>query len=390
VNIIEFPTGDTTRSRMKISYFVHDIGHPDLARRLGMLREGGAEVTVFGFHRMPRPDADLASKIIDLGRTIDARFTHRAWAVARAAPRLRLWADEIAPSKVILARNLEMLFLAAVARRLYAPRASLVYECLDIHRLMLSNGMAGAAVRLIEGSLLKRSQGLIVSSPGFIREYFEKNHRALPKSFVLENKVLSADGGPGGHKGTIPPGPPWRIGWFGLLRCRRSLDILSQVVQSAPELVEVVLAGRPSTDVFKDIKRDFQITPGLKYIGPYKDEAALAALFASVHFAWSIDYYEAGANSAWLLPNRLYRAALYGSVPVAMTNVETGRWLAAHGAGVLLDEPAGENLVGFLKSMTPGDFARIRTDLGRIPRAALVTEPEECQAVVRELGRLTP
>jgi succinoglycan biosynthesis protein ExoL len=373
---------------MKISYFVHDIGHPDLARRLGMLREGGAEITVFGFHRTRPPDANLACKIIDLGRTIDARFTHRAWAVASAAPRLRLWADEIGAGKVILARNLEMLFLAAIAQRLYASHASLVYECLDIHRLMLSNGRSGAALRVIEGSLLRRSQGLIVSSPGFIREYFEKKHRVLPKSFVIENKVLSADSGLCGGKQTIPPGPPWRIGWFGLLRCRRSLELLSQAVRRAPELVHVVLAGRPSNDVFRDIDRDFKSTPGLEYLGPYKDEAALADLFASVHFAWTIDYFEAGANSAWLLPNRLYRAALYGSVPLAMANVETGRWLAAHGAGILLDEPAGASLVNFLGSVTRDGFASARLALSRISRSALVTESEECRAIVRELGQL--
>jgi succinoglycan biosynthesis protein ExoL len=374
---------------MKISYFVHDIGHPDLARRLGMLREGGAEITVVGFHRGRQIDADLGSTVIDLGRTVDARFVHRAWAVARATPRLRRWADVISESKVILARNLEMLFLAAVARRLYATRASLVYECLDIHRMMLSGGIGGVALRRIERSLLKRSQGLIVSSPGFIREYFEKTGAILPKTFLIENKVLPAEGKLGGRKQNISAGPPWRIGWFGLLRCRRSLEILSQVAQAVPELVQVVVAGRPSPDVFRDINRDFKRIPGLQYLGPYKDEGALAELFASVHFAWAIDYFEADANSAWLLPNRLYRAVHYGSVPLAMANVETGRWLAAHNAGILLHEPAGEALLDILRSMTQQNFAGARNALGLVPKSALVTAPEESRALVKALGELT-
>jgi succinoglycan biosynthesis protein ExoL len=375
---------------MNISYFAHDIGHPDLARRLGMLREGGADITVFGFHRNRTSDANLGCTVIDLGRTLDARFARRAWTVARTVPRLRQWAEKIASSKVILARNLEMLFLAAAARRLYAPRASLVYECLDIHRLMLSGGAAGTVLLWVERSLLERSQGLIVSSPGFIREYFEKTNPNLPKSFVIENKVLPTDGALGGRNSPLPVSPPWRIGWFGLLRCRRSLDVLSQLVRTAPDLVQVVLAGRPSPEVFRDIDRDFKRIPGLQFVGPYKDEAALADLFASVHFAWAIDYYEAGANSAWLLPNRLYRAALYGSVPLALTNVETGRWLAAHDAGVLLAEPIRETLVEVLRNMTQESFTTARTALNRIPRSALVTEPDECRAVVRELGQLRP
>ena len=45
-----------------------------------------------------------------------------------------------AGADVVLARNLEMLIIASRARNLYAPRAALVYECLDIHRLLLSQG----------------------------------------------------------------------------------------------------------------------------------------------------------------------------------------------------------------------------------------------------------
>ena len=374
---------------MKVSYFLHDVGHPDLARRVGMLREGGAETIVFGFHRIRPADADVAASVIDLGQTVDARLAQRVWAVARALRRLRRWASELASSNVILARNLEMLFLAAVARRLYAPRAALVYECLDIHRLMLTNGVVGRALRQLERRLLKRCQGLIVSSPAFIREYFQRFHPALPKLFVVENKVFLSGEVPSKRKTEVPAGPPWRIGWFGLLRCRRSLEILLDVLRSVPGSVEVIVAGRLTPDVFGDIENDLQHIPGLTFLGPYRDDATdLSRLFGSVHVAWAIDFYEAGANSAWLLPNRLYRAALYGAVPVAMANIETGRWLAAHGAGILLEEPARDSLVAMIRGMTLEKLAGAQAMLERIPRSALVIEPEECRALVRALGEL--
>jgi len=41
-------------------------------------------------------------------------------------------------ANVFLARNLEILVLAVRARRLYAQEAAVVYECLDIHRMLLS------------------------------------------------------------------------------------------------------------------------------------------------------------------------------------------------------------------------------------------------------------
>lgn len=374
---------------MNISYLVHDIGHPDLSRRLGMFRQGGAQTTVLGFRRRQTGEAADADAVVDLGETIDGRFGQRIWAVARAVPRLRQWADRIASSRVIVARNLEMLFLAAVARHRYAPHAALVYECLDIHQLMLSKGGAGAVLRRLERRLLARSQGLIVSSPGFLREYFQPTHRTLPKTFLVENKVFPT--GNEAHLGECKslPGPPWRIGWFGMLRCRRSLEILLNVARSLPGEVEVILAGRFSPNVFGTMKGNVPRVAGLKFLGPYKEEPAdLMRLFGSVHFTWAIDFYEAGANSAWLLPNRLYRAVLYGSVPLAMADVETGRWLAGHGTGILLREPLANSLVDMIRRMTPERLADAQAALRRVSRSALMFEPEECRGLVRELGEL--
>ena len=356
-----------------------------------MLRLGGSETTVFGFHRTRGADADIAGAVIDLGRTADARFLQRIWAVVLTIPRLRHWADTLASSDVILARNLEMLFLAAVARALYAPHAALVYECLDIHRLLLSNGVMGAALRQLERSLLKRCRGLMVSSPAFVREYFQKTNRTLPKVFIVENKIFLTASEVAKEQQSIPTGPPWRIGWFGLLRCRRSLDVLVHALRTIPDLTEVIVAGKPTLDVFAQGDREFQGIPGLTFLGPYKDEAAdLERLFGSVHFIWAIDFYEAETNSAWLLPNRLYRAALYGAVPLAMARSETGRWLEAHRTGILLEEPPHKALVDTIRGMTPARLASAKAALKEIPRAALVAETAECQALVRDLGQLNP
>jgi succinoglycan biosynthesis protein ExoL len=373
---------------MKICYFVHDLTHPDLPRRLAMLRQGGAAVTMLGFRRGPALEVGEPQTVIDLGKTMDGRLAQRVWAVVQALPQLRRWADEIASCQVIMARNLEMLFLAAHARQRYAPHATLVYECLDIHRLMLSSGVAGIALRKLEQHLLRQSQGLIVSSPGFSREYFEKTHRWLPPSFLVENKVFLVDALSVTGTPTAPEGPPWRIGWFGAIRCRRSLEILTQVVTSLPGVVEVIIAGKPARTVFGNAEVSFRGVPGLQFLGPYQDETALSRLFAGVHFAWTGDFYEQGGNSDWLLPNRVYRAVLYGAVPIAMAHVETGRWLEDHGAGVLLPEPAEEALVDIFRNMTLQRFSEAGLALKGIPMRSVVTDIEECRKLVENLGRL--
>lgn len=372
-------------SRLKIQYFAHDISHADVARRVDMLRQGGAEVTLLGFHRKPSVDPHLADRVISLGQTHDGNFLQRIGAVLKALTRLGTHAAVLRSGDAVMARNLEMLVLGAAARQRFLPGRPLAYECLDIHRLMTSTGAVGRALRAIEAGLLRCCESLVTSSPGFIREYFEPTHRRLPRAILVENKVLpTAEGRP--ERAALPPGTPWRIGWFGVIRCRRSLEILAEVARRAPGLIEVVVAGRPAPTVFGDAA-DFEGIPGLRYVGPYSREEEAAALFSSVHFTWTLDFYEAGANSEWLLPNRLYRSAWYGSVPIGLASVETGRWLARHGAGLLLDRAEPSELIAALQAMTPARFAELRHRLDDIPTADLVTEQAECEAFVRALAR---
>ena len=107
---------------------------------------------------------------------------------------------------VIIARNLEMLALAVCARNRYAPAVPIVYECLDIHRLLLSRAPAGRALRFIEDRLWRQTGLLLTSSQAFIRNYFDR--RGFPGAWrLVENKVLSLDGKPR-FRAPARPAPP--------------------------------------------------------------------------------------------------------------------------------------------------------------------------------------
>jgi succinoglycan biosynthesis protein ExoL len=148
----------------------------------------------------------------------------------------------------------------------------------------------------------------------------------------------------------------------------------------------VVIAGRPATSVVGDLTRELSKECGVKFVGPFADEAALAKLNRSVHFAWLVDFYEAGANSDWLLPNRLYRSIYYGAVPIALKRVETGRWLNARGAGLLLDEASPDTLAGLFAGFTPADYLSAKASLERISTSALVSRRQDCTVLVEQLA----
>jgi succinoglycan biosynthesis protein ExoL len=369
---------------VRIGYFVHDLSDPAVDRRIQMLHAGGAEVVPVGFRRNVEPVASVAGAVaIDLGRTRDLRLASRAISVLLALVGVGGWSKPLAGLDVILARNLEMLILARAARKIAAPSASLNYELLDIHRLLVSRSPTGAFLRAIEGDLLGETDLVLVSSPGFVANYFEAWSRPVGRSVIVENKVFEP-GPPRSHETERARGPPWRIGWYGMLRCQRSLDLLCALARNGGGLVEVDIRGRPTFDAFDDFSMQVAQAPNLSFGGPYA-AADISSIYGSAHFTWAIDFFEEGLNSSWLLPNRLYEGQLFGAVPIALRQVETGRWLARRNAGLLVDDPQ-EELLAALRALTPRSYHELAQRTSDIPRTDLVADRADCEALVTALA----
>lgn len=377
---------------MRLVYLVHDLGDPAVVRRLDMLRPYLTTAIVIGFHRAGAAPAEVGGwPAISLGQTMDSKLGHRAWSVLRARLLLHRLQPHMVGATVVIARQLEMLVLARSARGRYAPDAVLAYECLDIHRLMVARSLVGSALRLLEQRLLPATDLLVVSSPAFVREHLSATHgQRLPPICLVENKVLRSDLASLPTQALKPAGPPWRIGWFGMLRCRRSLDLLSALVRQLPGQVVVDLRGRPSYAAIPDFDAIVATTPGLRFLGAYDRRKDLAAIYGAVHFAWAIDFYEADGNSRWLLPNRLYEGGLHGVVPIAVATVETGLWLAARGAGMLMAEPLGVDLLRHFSGLRPDMYASAAEQVAGVARSAWLDEGQDGKRLAAALRTRRP
>jgi hypothetical protein len=370
----------------KIAYFAHDLTDPAVERRIRMLELGGATVKPLGFRRSPHFVAAVGGvPAVDLGRTQDGMLAKRAISVVAALSKLGTVDKYVRGSDVILARNLEMLVLAARARKLYAPRAKLVFECLDLHRLLVSDRSTGRLLRFLETKLWRNIDMLLTSSPAFVRNYFAPRGCVAPIK-IIENKLLPLDN----SYPRVPPrarqnGPPWRIGWFGMIRCRQSLDILTALTTTMGGAVEVVLRGRPSGAVFANFEDAIRDRPHIKYAGSYRNPDDLPNMYEDVHFAWAIDFFEKGQNSAWLLPNRIYESIAYGAVPIGVSGVETEAWLTQQQAGVVLSEPLDEQLIAFFRNFDDRSYAKLLQAMNSIPATKVISDRAECTDLVNTL-----
>lgn len=366
-----------------ILYVVHDTADAAVRRRIAMLEAGGATVRLAGFRR-GEPQPGVAA---DFGPTVPARLDKRILRVFETCWHHRRYASAAAGVDLILCRNLESLLIGVLLRRLHNRKARVAYEVLDIHRAMLSEGWKGKVMRWIERRLAGSADLLLTSSPAFAREYFARiNPLNLPVRLV-ENKVFPPVAAHRRPREAAPPGRPLRIGWFGVIRCRKSLAILRDAAALMGGRLEVDIRGKPAEHEFEDFHGTIAGSPFLTFHGPYRPQD-LPDHYGEVDLVWAIDFFEQGLNSSWLLPNRLYEGCLNGAVPIAEAKVETGRWLRERQLGLLLDPVDAATLVAALRTLDPERLAALRADVEALPEATWSSSEAECRALVAELARI--
>jgi hypothetical protein len=372
---------------VKLAYIIHDLEDRAIHRRVRMLRAGGARITALGFRRTPIRIPEVEGvPVTDLGMTYAVNFAQRLLAIARQSLNAWRWRKLLRGTEVFLARNLDALLLAWALRRVCAPNARLVYECLDIHDVMLDPGLKGRLARWLERLPLRACSLVLVSSPAYGTHYFKAYQRSDVPVLLVENKTLriddEADAAPPPPR--IAPGPPWRIGWYGNVRCNKSLNLMIELGRRLDGLVEFDIRGVPVRFEFEDFDAQVASSPHVHFHGPYTPDQ-LPAIYAASHFTWAIDFFQEGRNSAWLLPNRLYEGGLFGGVPIALRAVEAGNWLERNGVGILLSDIMAE-LPPFLEALTDSDYASLHAAAEALPKSAIIIDRPDCVALVETLA----
>jgi succinoglycan biosynthesis protein ExoL len=359
----------------RIAFFGHDAGDAAIRRRVRVMRDGGLDVCGFMMRRCDNVLVEWEN--VDLGRTRDGAFLQRMARVfsgARIAAKAR---DKLALADVIYARNLDMLACAFLARRHAKLETPVIYESLDVHRLLTREDFVGRILRRLERSLLRRTTGLIVSSPGFLRNHFEKHYAGLFRAFVVENRLAAGSSfGPRPEpskpcRGSEVQATKLRLGWVGILRCKRSFDLLCELADAYPDTLEIKLHGRPARTEIKIFEPEIAARQNMTFHGSYRSPEDLVEIYDGLDLVWAGDFMEAGYNSSWLLPNRLYEGGYFATPSLAPSGTETAAWIERHACGMTLDEPLEKTL-----PMAVGDLIANRSLLETC-RNRLLAMPDE-------------
>ncbi|MEM9475133.1 MAG: glycosyltransferase [Pseudomonadota bacterium] len=365
----------------RIAAFAFDIAEAAQIRRIQSLRAIGHDVVSLSFRRANmnrelRPDwPDLP-----LGVTRNESYLRRLLDLARATLRGVRGRQILQGTDIWIARNFDLLVLAILLRRLTGRReVRLVYECLDIHGLFTRDDRVGRTMRWLERRALARVDLLIVSSPGFLREYFLPLQGFQGQSALIENK-LWLGAGPDLRPKTArraDPDHPLRLGWVGSLRCAASLKILAGVAETLGQGIEIAFHGNVHRHAVPDFDAILARHQNMRHFGPYAYPDDLAGIYGACDLVWAQDLWQRGANSDWLLPNRIYEASYFGCPSIALKGTETGTRVATDGLGFVVDAATPEALITVLTRLSRDENSAVADGLLQRPETAFRLMPDD-------------
>lgn len=361
---------------LKIAYLGHDSGDAAVRRRARALLDDGFELEGFMPHRR-EDDIDIFWSHTDLGRTEDGALAHRIRAILKGAAQVSR-ATAFRSADLIIARNLDMLIMAFEAKRQAGLSTPVIFECLDLHRLVTRTNVIGKAMRLLERQLVRRCRRVWVSSPGFVTHHLERYYPGQYSVDLLENRIpVSCDLPPRPRQAPVSSALPMNLGWVGRIRCQRSLDLMCVLADRFGDRLHIHLHGIPSLSEISVFEPVIEPRENMTYHGPYLAPEGLAEIYSSLDLVWAGDFMEAGANSVWLLPNRIYEGGYFAVPPVAPADTQTAAWIEDRACGLIVAEPLEETLPALVERLiddrSPLQSARDR--LVAEPRGTFV-EPE--------------
>lgn len=373
-------------------YIGVDATNPTLILRIKSFLRAGVQLTAFTFRREKfntafEPDWDN----VPLGATTDRNYLFRIPALFMALFKMVRHRSTYRAADFIYARNMDLLFLGLWARMLTGSDAKLIYEVEDVQEVFFKATLMGAIFRRLEGWALKKVDLLVVLSPGFLHGYFEPVQGYTGPSFVLENKLQLRDR----SEEPTPKGRVWEdttdrwtIGWFGTLRCAKSMALLEDIATALGPRVEIYTRGYPTETGLEPFLQIVDRHANWTHDGEYTIPDDLEEMYGRVHFSWCLDFLDEHGNSPLLLACRMYQGGFYGAVPLVVAESEMDHWLRRADVGHAFGPSYADEIIQFLKDMTPENYRAERARIMGQRRSLFLEDGRDTLALLETIRAL--
>lgn len=321
---------------MKIIYLLSVVSQVRYQKRVRALERFGAQSEILAFERNYYPGKPWPQGYHSLGHVQHGNYFRRLPILLKAMAYVR---SATKAADVIYTFGLDTLLIAWLASRYLGKKVKIVYEVGDIRKILTRDKKVSQFLRWLERYLVRRIDLVVVTSDPYISGYFHDTQKLYNVQYqTIENKLDETDVASLKTRDSLSQSPAnnnnLRIGYFGLLRCRRSWQLLREVVKRSGGQIELYMRG-----IFtglKDLEDEILSAEFVEYGGPYVSPDELASLYKQVDLVWIAHAHEAN-NYLWARANRFYEACYFKRPMIAQVGTQDGEVVTTLNIGKNID-----------------------------------------------------
>lgn len=320
---------------MKCIFILQVASHARYWRRIDMITELGVTAKVFAFEREYYKGNKESKIYTSLGSVQRENYARRIVPLLKAVMQIR---DGIKDTDVIYTFGLDTFFIGYLSSLFQRKKVKFVYEVGDIRKVFTKNGVVGKFFRLLEKFVLRKAYLVVVTSEAFINEYFKGIQRVRNvKYHVIENKPELNELFKEKQARIKGENAKIKIGYFGVLRCLRSWEILKDLLEKYPDKFELYIRGlivEPKT-----IEEECNRMSNVQYDGTYVVPNDLNRMYNQIDIVWACYPYQGKqlGNWCWAKTTRFYEACFFQKPMITQAGTQDASVVSKYNVGIELD-----------------------------------------------------
>lgn len=347
---------------MNILFFTTAIEHTTFRKTAKMLQKEGAKVKMLGFTRNNFPSSAKSDlDIQSFGSISHGNYISRIIKLLKIIPSFLREATE---ADVIYNFTLDTLVISKLF--LFFRKKVWVYQIQDIRAVYFGESLKSKLFRKLENYFINRVDLVVVSSHNYYTDFFKKHYNLSKKKvLIIENKLTSPVDIIDEKEEIV--NNKITIGYFGVMRCKRSWEILKEFVKENKDKANLYLRGKPNA--IPDIESQLKSIENISFGGLYRSPEDLNDIYNEVDVVWAAYPYSEKYDGNWRYARtiRFYEALAFGKPVIVQKGTPQEKDVLENNIGLVIDMSEFNESKKMLDSITTDDIKKWKTNIEALP-----------------------